>query len=103
MFETTTDGILVVDKFGKEEMHNEKFAEMWRIPAKTFEAKRVEVLLDYILPQLTEPDKYMSVIKELFENPEQSCHDTISFIDGRVYERNPNPVLEFSRCADRTV
>ncbi len=89
--ESTADGILIVDKQGKIARWNQKFAEMWTIPENVLLSHEDEKAINHILTQLTDPDRFISKVRELYEQPEQSSFDQIEFLDGRVFERYSQP------------
>src|SRR5207247_10395038 len=55
-FESTADGILVVDLQGRIVSFNRKFAELWRIPDSVLESKDGAQTLAFVLEQLKDPD-----------------------------------------------
>jgi PAS domain S-box-containing protein len=85
--ESTADGILVVDKMGKITNFNNKFIELWRIPDSIMSTKDDEVILSFVLDQLTDPESFLNKVKELYINEEEISSDTIEFKDGRIFER----------------
>jgi PAS domain S-box-containing protein len=89
--ESTVDGILVVDSAGRIVTFNQKFAEMWGIPASVLAWRDDGRALDYILPQLKDPDAFASRVGQLYTHPESHSDDTIEFKDGRIFERHSEP------------
>ncbi len=89
--ESTADGILIVNKQGKIARWNQKFAEMWMIPENVLLSHEDEKAINHILTQLADPDRFISKVQELYEQPEQSSFDQIEFLDGRVFERYSQP------------
>jgi PAS domain S-box-containing protein len=85
--ESTADGILVVSKNGKITNLNKKFLELWQIPEEIVATKNDEVLLSFVLDQLTYPEAFLNKIKELYDNDEEISSDIILFKDGRIFER----------------
>lgn len=92
VFESTADGLLIVGDDGKVIDYNNRFAELWKIPKEILETHDDEKLLDFILGQLINPEKFISKVKELYENPEAESNDTIEFSDGRFFERYSRPL-----------
>ncbi len=89
--ESTADGILIVDTHGKISRWNRKFAKMWMIPEDIILSYDDEKAINHILRQLVDPDQFVSRVRELYGNPEQSSFDLIEFLDGRVFERYSQP------------
>ena len=85
--EATTDGILVVDISRKVESFNQRFIELWRIPADLEAQKDDAKLLAYVMGQLSDPDQFMAKVKELYAKPEMESSDVLMFTDGRIFER----------------
>ncbi len=91
--ESTDNGILVTDESGKVLRYNQRFATMWQLPNEIGHSSEDYALFSYTLPQLSEPDQYFDSIKTLYSEPEQSLHDLVHFIDGKVFERISMPML----------
>lgn len=88
--ESTADGILIVDKEGRITRWNQKFAAMWKMPPAVL-AQHDDAALDYVLPQLAEPEEFLAKVKELYAHEDQASFDYIEFKDGRVFERYSQP------------
>jgi len=93
IFESTEDGLLVVDNNGKTMHKNTNFNKMWHIPSKLINYTDDTELLDFVLSQLSEPNLFMDKVKELYKSS-KSDHDFVHFKDGRIFERRSNPLLE---------
>src|SRR5437016_323809 len=90
-FESTTDGILVVDLAGHIISFNRIFTELWRIPDSILEAKDSAQTLAFVLEQLVDPAGFLNKIRELYARPDASSFDVLTFKDGRIYERFSQP------------
>ena len=91
-FNTTNDGILVVDKDLKVTQANRQFYDMWRIPGALQAAANDVVLRDFIQDQLDDPDAFNRMVQALYESQTQDMYE-IPFKDGRVFECYTAPVV----------
>ncbi len=89
--ESTVDGILVADSAGKLVAWNGKFEEMWGIPKDALDSREYDQLLKSVLPQLGDPDQFLSRAEEIYSDPESHTDDTIELKDGRIFERHSEP------------
>jgi PAS domain S-box-containing protein len=88
---STADGVLVVSLERKLVYHNEKFSQMWRIPAEMIAGTRDDhKLISFVLSQLKYPEDFIEKVNRLATSSED-CLDLIEFKDGRVFERYSQP------------
>jgi PAS domain S-box-containing protein len=90
-FESTADGILVVDRQGRTVSANRKFADMWRIPDEILESRDDDRALAYVVNQLADGASFLARVRNLYEHPEEESFDLLAFKDGRVFERSSKP------------
>jgi PAS domain S-box-containing protein len=93
------DGLLVVDPAGGVLSFNQRFLEMWQIPAIAAASGRDADLLNAVLPQLEDPTGFLRRVAELYADPNASSCDEIRLLDGRVFDRWSEP----QRLAGRSV
>ena len=86
-FESTEDGLLVVESSGKIVQFNQKFIEMWNIPEEVMALGENIVALEYVKSQLIDPETFVQNIKHLYSDPEATSFDLLEFVDGRYFER----------------
>ncbi|HTR97821.1 MAG TPA: ATP-binding protein [Candidatus Acidoferrales bacterium] len=89
--ESTTDGILVVNREGRFAGYNRKFVEMWRIAPEFLASDDNQKALEFAVSQLADPEGFMARVRELYAQPEASTHDELHLRDGRVFERYSIP------------
>jgi two-component system sensor histidine kinase/response regulator len=92
VFESTADGILIVDNEGKVVLYNHRFEILWSIPQEIAKTKNDKTLLEFILNQLVDPDQFILRVNDLYKDKEASSKDFIEFKDGRVLERFSRPL-----------
>jgi diguanylate cyclase (GGDEF)-like protein/PAS domain S-box-containing protein len=90
--EATADGIMVTNLQGRIRSFNQRFLELWRIPADLIrqgdEGGRLQTL---VCAQLKEPDQYLNRIYELYAHPDIESYDMLEFNDGKLVERYSLP------------
>ncbi len=89
--ESTTDGILVVDRAGKIVLYNQKFVRLWRIPESVIATREYNRALAFVLDQLRDPQAFLDKAKGLFDDPGAESFDVYEFEDGRIFERYSQP------------
>jgi PAS domain S-box-containing protein len=89
--QSMADGLLVVDPAGAVLSFNQRFIEMWEIPAAAAASGRDADLLSTVLHQLKDPPGFLKRVAELYADPDASSCDEIRLRDGRVFERWSEP------------
>ncbi|MBI3593597.1 MAG: EAL domain-containing protein [Nitrospirae bacterium] len=94
--ESTTDGILVVDKEGKKILkYNEQFLKLWNIPECVLQKIRETFddrpLLAHVSSQIKDPVSFFKKVMDLYSHPEEESFDTLELADGRIFERYSKP------------
>jgi len=92
--ETSIDGILVVDNEGKSLLFNKRFGRMWDIPQHILNTRDDEKMLQCVLSQLKEPDKFLERVKYLYAHKDKKSRDEIQFKDGKVFDRYSSPLRD---------
>ncbi|NER82166.1 MAG: PAS domain S-box protein [Leptolyngbya sp. SIO1D8] len=92
-FESTADGLFVVNREGRVLGYNQKFLQMWGLPNHLVapEADATE-RFRYLANQTMDPVGFEARIVELFDQtPNAVVFDQINLKDGRVFERYSQP------------
>ncbi|MEH6472585.1 MAG: transporter substrate-binding domain-containing protein [Halopseudomonas sp.] len=91
ILESTTDGILVVDKKGGIYSFNQKFQEIWRFPEAIANAKQQMAFTEYAMKQLKDPQGFLKTMKELSHQVDLTSSSILLFKDGRIVEHATRP------------
>lgn len=89
--ESTADGILVTDQNGQIARWNQKFIDLWRIPAELLNTQIKYPVTNHIKSQMTQPEEFYKRVMDLYNNPEESSIDTLHLVDGRFFRRFSQP------------
>jgi diguanylate cyclase (GGDEF)-like protein/PAS domain S-box-containing protein len=86
--EKTPNGFLVVGTDRHILTCNQRFLDMWKIPADAAKTKLDDVLLEAVTENVKDPEQFRATLEHLYEHPEQEVQDEIEFQDGRIFERH---------------
>jgi len=92
--ETSIDGVLVVDGKGKSLLFNKRFGQMWNIPQHILNTRDDEKMIQCVLSQLKDPDRFLEKVRYLYAHEDEKSRDEIQFKDGRVFDRYSSPLLD---------
>jgi PAS domain S-box-containing protein len=87
------DAILIVDTKGAMISYNHHFAKLWNIPQEIIDAKDDAAALEFAMTQVTDPKAFIDRVTYCYEHPDESAHEEIIFVDGRIIERYGNAVM----------
>ncbi|MBP7778687.1 MAG: response regulator [Acidobacteria bacterium] len=90
-FESTADGLLVVDTAGRANAYNQKFLSLWRVPeviARTYDAEQLRA---HVARQVVGSEEFLARVKQIYADPDAVSFDTLALADGRQYERYSQP------------
>lgn len=91
--QATIDGILVVDENGNIVLRNERFREIFDIPASLCEATSDDLLLNHVLQKIEKPKAFLEKVRYLYFHKPEKSRDEIKLRDGRVLDRYSSPVF----------
>ena len=86
--ESTADGIVVANSAGRILTCNRKFAEMWHLPESVLKSRVDHAMLNFVLPQLKDPDAFVAKIRQIHVGEEIPQDDVLEFKDGRLFEQH---------------
>ena len=86
--EKTPNGFLVVGADQRIITCNQRFLDMWGIPAETTKAGLDEALSQAVSVKLKDGQGFLAKVEGLHEHPKQAIEDEIEFKDGRIFERH---------------
>lgn len=84
------DGILVVDELGTIVSFNQKFIELWQLPASLLTLPNYAQVLAFMVEQLTEQETLLAGLERGSAQSSYS-HDILAFKNGRIFERYCQP------------
>ena len=99
--EATPNGILVVDPDKNIIAYNEYCLNMWDVPEHIAAKGNLGEVMEYILPQLKDPETFKAEFKELYENPNMENRAILEFKDGRVFQRHSIPFVQSGKTKGR--
>lgn len=91
--ESTADGICVVNLQNSITIYNQNYLFMWNIPRDLIESRDSIKVMNYLLPQLKNPDNYIAESTNLLSNSLSESFEMIEFKDGKVFERYSKPQM----------
>lgn len=100
ILDSTGDGLLVVDAKGRITHRNNEFIKMWKIPSRLINDTDDSKLMNFVLSQLSKPSQFVDRVKKLY-NSTKTSNDILHFKDGRIFERNSQPLMEDNTIAGR--
>jgi two-component system, NtrC family, sensor kinase len=91
---STIDGILVVGSSGRLLMHNQRFVEMFRIPAELLANDDQSKMIEYAATLVKNPQVFLATIHHLVQHPNETVRDEVEMKDGMVVDRYSAPVID---------
>nr|WP_242601929.1 EAL domain-containing protein [Legionella wadsworthii] len=85
-FESSADGILVLDLYNKLIDCNSKFISIWNIPSSMQETNDGNIILYYMLNQIMKPQEYLDHIEHLKIHIDEISRKIVNFKNGKILE-----------------
>ncbi|MEH1816072.1 MAG: PAS domain S-box protein, partial [Nostoc sp.] len=99
--EASIDGILIIDENRQVTSFNQKFSQLWQIPAAVLQTRDDRQVLGCVLDQLINPDEFLAKVEYLFQHLEESSRDEIFLKSGKIFDRYSAPVRkQQGACGD---
>ena len=93
--ESTADGILVVDMDGGIRGFNQRFAELWDLPAALLSQRDDAAIFDWLTTHVSDQTSYAERMGQITRSPLLEADDVLMLRSGRVLERVTLP--QFAR------
>ena len=90
-FNSTTDGIIVVDRKGRVQFVNQKLIEMLAIPPSIISGVNSKALGVFVMDQLEDPRYFVRRMKEMRARHEAGSHDVLRFKNDMIFEVSSRP------------
>src|SRR5687768_2425242 len=84
--ESASHGILVTDETGLVLRFNERFLQMWHIHPDVMDAAQHRILAKFCCKHVTDPQRFLNRMKEIYEAWPLETHDLLELLDGRSLE-----------------
>jgi diguanylate cyclase (GGDEF)-like protein/PAS domain S-box-containing protein len=86
--DTSPDAIIVIDADMRIISFNRQFRAMWRLPAELDEGADDAETLAAVAAMALDPEAFLARARYLYAHPEESAHEEIQTVDGRLIDRN---------------
>ena len=90
-FESTADGIIVINDKQQVTAYNQKFVDIWKVPSAIILTKDALKFAEFVSSQVNEPEKFIANLERLYSDPLMVSTDIIELRDGRIFERYSQP------------
>ena len=90
---SSIDGILVVDRDGKQILQNQRVIELWKIPKEIADNPDDQIQVNHVMKLTKDPDQFVSKIQYLYNHPDETSWDEVMLTDGTTLERYSAPVI----------
>ena len=92
--DSSLDGILVVDKQGKQILQNQRLNELWKIPPHFAGGKDDAAQVQFAASRAKNPKEFAGKVAHLYSHPDEVSRDEIDLIDGTVLDCYSSPVRD---------
>ncbi len=99
-FESTGDGLLVIDATGKIAEYNDNFVKMWQISEDVLATGDINKMIASVSREVLDPGGFKQKIEQLTQSDSESI-DEITLKGDRVFERVSCPLIMDGRATGR--
>jgi len=92
MSDSISNGILVVNLKGKILKYNKRFSHLWNIPDDIIISANDNILLEYVLPQLVDPEEFLNRVRSIYSAPSIVLSDKVYLNNEKVFGRYSQPL-----------
>ncbi|MEH2170112.1 MAG: PAS domain S-box protein [Nostoc sp.] len=100
--EASIDAILIIDENRTVTSSNQKFFQLWQVPATLLQTSDDRQLLGWVLEQVVNPEEFLAKVEHLYQHPEESSQDEIFLKSGKIFERYSAPVRKHQGVCGET-
>jgi two-component system cell cycle sensor histidine kinase/response regulator CckA len=93
-FESSIDGILVVDRSGKRILQNRRMGELWKIPQSVAEDEDDSKQVRFVTGLVKNPKQFAEKVADLYAHPDDVGRDEIELLEGTILDRYSAPVRD---------
>ncbi len=90
--EAAIDGILVVSSANQVLSYNQRFVQVWGIPADVVASGDDDLVLQEALKLVADPAQFIAKVTRLYAHPHQNSHDEVLLRGGRTLDRYSAPI-----------
>jgi diguanylate cyclase (GGDEF)-like protein/PAS domain S-box-containing protein len=92
--ETTIDGILAVDEFGRIVLTNRQFGLNFGISDEVLSTRDDQIVRQCVVDQVEEPGAFLEKVKYLNEHRNEKSRDELQLKNGKVFDRYSAPLVD---------
>lgn len=99
--ESSADGVVIVSPQRQWLYYNQRFVEMWRLPAELATTGNSIQIVQHLARLTSDPAQFIENVERVYQNHEATLQDEVYLRDGRVLERLSYPVKTAEICYGR--
>ncbi len=93
LFNSSIDGITVVDNYGQKVIQNRRAVELWQIPQCVLDDPDGMRQVQHVVHMTKNPEKFLQEIEYQKDHPYETTMDELELTNGTILERYSAPVL----------